>query len=445
LRNARRLHSEALLSAQEIVDQPRVMRVPWTIQSTLGTVLRAGYLFVVWLPTLVLVPFYYVFPTAMWDPLFRCAMATLPYSGAVTIKLAQWIASRPDVFPSHITDRLTHLQHTAPSHEWSDTEAALAEVSEPFGWVDPHQVGSGAIAQVHRGRLVDGREVAIKVLHPGIVSMVQDDLRLLRVVVGVINYLQPSMVFLGLEAGLDEFTHQMLAQLDLRQERDHLMRFGEMFADDATVSFPAPHEATRRVLVMDWQEGQLLSEVLDERQTNNVVSAEEKRRIAQTGLHLFFEMLRRDFVHGDLHAGNIFYTGPPGRVALVDCGLVVELNDETRDNFRALFAAVVRRDGSVAAREMMDRGQRRIKGTPMDRQGFEEDMAAIFADMDSRFSAGPLAGALQKVLRSAQRRGVDLDSSFVTLVTSCVVLEGTGRRLDANLSLSDLPAALLRD
>ena len=153
-------------------------------------------------------------------------------------------------------------------------------------------------------------------------------------------------------------------------------------------------------------------------------------------------MLRENLIHGDLHAGNVMVR-PDGSVALIDAGLVVELPPVARANFWILFDALLRRDGRKAAQEMLRRGGF-VPGAT-DAAGFEDDLDAIFGELSGLTQSEQLARALWLVLRSARQRRVRLDGSFVTLVTSCVVLEGTGRQLDPQLSVLSMAAQLTKE
>lgn len=140
-------------------------------------------------------------------------------------------------------------------------------------------------------------------------------------------------------------------------------------------------------------------------------------------------------MHGDLHAGNILWD--KNCVSIVDCGLAVDLSNKQKEDFRALYKALVWANGELAATEMLARGGH-IDNVTND-EAFIKEMRDMFSEIAGSFALAPLSNTLVGVLESAQRNHVFLDSSFVTLISSCVVLEGTARRLDPTLSLFDMP------
>mmetsp|Transcript_40451 Transcript_40451/g.118523 ORF Transcript_40451/g.118523 Transcript_40451/m.118523 type:complete len:460 (+) Transcript_40451:72-1451(+) len=189
--------------------------------------LRAAYLWLVFSPLLL------SSPLAFWQRRFpqleevwwSWCIATLERTGALAIKLAQWASSRPDLFSSRVCGRLQHLQdHTQP-HSLEATEAALDAAFGP-GWrsvlrIAPHPVGSGCIAQVHRGELLRDGEwgpVAVKVLHPQVGRYIRADGALLRLVCGGLQRL-PRVRWLNPGGMSEEFTEMLLRQLDLRRKK----------------------------------------------------------------------------------------------------------------------------------------------------------------------------------------------------------------------------------
>ncbi len=421
---------------------------------------RGAWLLLLWGPALLLAPVAYFIPRlrGMHAWIVKHGFA---HTGPVAIKLAQWISSRPDLAPADIAHQLMELQYDAPRHARRHRKSFLllvCPVCNNFWFADgaiameglvvdySHCVGSGSVAQVYRGS-ANGRSVAVKILHPGVRTAVEVDLALLRFGVWLIGKVMPSYRYMDLAAGLAEFSKEVRSQLDLGLEYKNLARFRELFKHDAEVTFPEPLFVSRDVLVMEFVEGQLMSDLLlQEAKTKQEVAF--RKHLASVGLNAFFHMLKNNLVHGDLHAGNIIVTHnaaaknvPP--VHLIDVGIVVELAEQQRENFWVLFSAVVRRDGESAATEMMNRGGR-VPGVT-DEAGFRTDMAEIFRNLPVSFKSAPLAHALVDVLESARRNRVLLDSSFVTLISSCIVLEGTGRKLDPDLSLFQLAVHMVKE
>jgi len=258
-------------------------------------------------------------------------------------QLGQWAASRSDIFPTEMCEIMSQLHSNAPAHSLQETIRIISTAfdgrsfDEIFEEFDEKPLGVGAIAQVYKAKLksdlgapgdVDDKEprdlrknvrknvdtlikstpqrvpstyVAIKVLHPGVERMVRRDLRIMEFFASVLNAI-PTIEWLSLPDEVSQFGEMMRLQLDLRIEAANLTIFRKHFKDRTTAWFPYPYTAftTRQVLVEEFAQGIPLSDFME---NGGGVFQQE---IADEGLDAFLRMLLIDnFVHADLHPGNI--------------------------------------------------------------------------------------------------------------------------------------------
>lgn len=260
-------------------------------------------------------------------------------AGPSFIKLGQWAASRTDLFPAALCEKMSKLHSGNKPHPFRYTKKVLQRAfhlpfEEIFEEFDETPIGCGAIAQVYRARLrheiltsssadaaaladelahqADGdrrivTSVAIKVLHPRVEKLVRRDIVIMSIFANIINAL-PDMEWLSLPDEVTAFGDMMNQQLDLRVEASNLDRFRENFKDrPRTVTFPRPIRlgpnqvaANKEVLVEEYENALPLKYFL----RNGGGPYDEK--IANLGLDAFLEMLLLDnWTHGDLHPGNI--------------------------------------------------------------------------------------------------------------------------------------------
>uniref|UniRef100_A0A8C8VFT4 AarF domain containing kinase 2 n=1 Tax=Pelusios castaneus TaxID=367368 RepID=A0A8C8VFT4_9SAUR len=217
--------------------------------------------------------------------------------------------------------------------------------------------------------------VAIKVLHPGLVHQVQIDLFLMKMGSKVIG-LFPGFKWLSLTEIVEEFGKLMTQQLDLRYEARNLERFQKHFLDVDFVKFPTPLRpfVTRNILVETFEESEPISQYLHVDASSGL-----RQRLAKMGMDMLLKMVFVDnFVHADLHPGNILVQGTthfsaghkdqtaivdmcdtlivevrpslcPLHLVLLDAGIVTELQGADLENFKAVFAAVVQGQGERVA------------------------------------------------------------------------------------------------
>ncbi|KAJ1818573.1 hypothetical protein LPJ56_003814 [Coemansia sp. RSA 2599] len=257
-------------------------------------------------------------------------------AGPTFVKLSQWAASRTDLFSAQLCLELGKLHDNNSTHSPDYSKRVVAEA---FGvdslesvfevWNDV-PMGAGAVAQVHSARLlpefieahrdqlrktkgpaIAAREadlllknpgVAIKVLHPGVEKSIRRDLRIMKWGAHLLSLL-PGMKWLSLPEEVAIFGEMMESQVDLRVEGSNTQRFTANFDARPGISFPHPYMSlsSSKVLVESYCDGVPLRAFLD---INRHTPFD--RMLGSRGLDAFLHMLIQDnFVHADLHPGNI--------------------------------------------------------------------------------------------------------------------------------------------
>jgi aarF domain-containing kinase len=316
-------------------------------------------------PLLLLVPLSYVSPKAH-EYSWQYALWGIEQAGPTWIKLVQWATTRQDLFSPEFCQYFGKLQDDTEGHSWEDTQRILQTELGEAGLkaldLDSTPIGSGCIAQVYRGRLTQATQqypkdtiVAIKVQHPDIWHKVCVDFYILHKAakwLEAIPYI--NLEYLSLQDTVRQFRDIMLPQLDLTLEANHLNRFHQDFINDPQVKFPRPlHDlTTTQVLVETFCDGTPIMEY-----TKPETPVEERQQLARLGLSLTLKMIfLNDFVHGDLHPGNILVSGtyPNLCMNLLDCGLVLEMGPEQHVNLVKVLGAFTRKDGTLAGNLMVD-------------------------------------------------------------------------------------------
>lgn len=303
--------------------------------------------------------------------------------------------------------------------------------------------------------------VAVKVLHPGLLSQVQMDLLLMKMGSRALALL-PGIKWLSLPEIVEEFEKLMVQQIDLRYEARNLEHFQCNFLNVNSVRFPTPLRpfVTRDVLVETYEESVPVSSY-----QQAGIPGDLKKKIARLGINMLLKMIFVDnFVHADLHPGNILVQGADGlsksqeaglqqvdvcdtlvvamtpapcplRLVLLDAGIVAELQAADLRNFRAVFMAVALGQGQRVAELILHHAR---ASECRDVEGFKAEMAMLVtqARKDTiTLEKLQVSSLLSNVFKLLMTHKVKLESNFASIVFAIMVLEGLGRSLDPKLDI----------
>lgn len=239
----------------------------------------------------------------------------------------------------------------------------------------------------------------------------------------------------------------MMRQLDLSEEARNLTAFRDNFShrerftlapEEPLALFPAPVFCSKELLIESYEPGQLMSQYLAEAGSKD---SSRERDIASRLLRAILKMVFIDnFIHADLHPGNIIYRKAGSKVELtfIDAGIVASLSREDRRNFLDLFRAVIQNDGHRVGELLIERSRH---GTCADPAGFAAGVEALVADVhESGLSLGRIsvAALLSSMLRLCYVHRVRLESRFASVIIAMGVAEGLARRLDPDIDILEL-------
>ena len=368
--------------------------------------------------------------------------------GPTFIKLGQLLSTRADLLPRPYLEALARLQDDIEPFEYEAVERIVQEelgtrLSKAFAEFDPVPVAAASLGQVHRAVLRDGREVAVKVQRPDIREQVLKDLDALDEVARLMDRFTGSRRNVDAVRVLDEFRRSLLAELDYRQEAQHLVTVSHELRefDEIVVPLPIDDYTTARVLTMDFVRGTKVTEV----------SGVERTEFDGEGLAdaLFRAYLHQILVagtfHADPHPGNVFLT-EDHRIALLDLGMVGRLTPPVQERLLRLLLAIGEGRGDEAASVAIELGERR--------DDFDEaQIRRTIMDLVAKYHQAPLrelnvGRVVLEMSRSSAEHGLKMSPELAMLGKTLLNLDEIGRTLapefDVNAAIRRNAMALMR-
>ncbi|NML43789.1 ubiquinone biosynthesis regulatory protein kinase UbiB [Ramlibacter sp. G-1-2-2] len=367
----------------------------------------------------------------------------LEHLGPIFVKFGQVLSTRRDLMPPDVADELALLQDRVPPFP---SEVAIATIERAFRrpldavfeTFDREPVASASIAQVHFAtlRTRDGqlREVAVKVLRPGMLPVIDKDIDLMRMMARWVENLSHDARRLKPREVVAEFDKYLHDELDLVREAAnaaqlrrnmtglHLVMIPEMYWD-----FVHPE-----VMVMERMNGVPISQA--ERLT---AAGVDLRQLARDGVTIFFTQVFRDgFFHADMHPGNIQVSLEPGtfgRYISLDFGIIGTLTEHDKEYLAQNFTAFFRRDYKRVAELHIESGWV-PPGTRVDElEGAIRTVCEPYFDRPLKELS--LGMVLMRLFQTSRRFNVEIQPQLVLLQKTLLNIEGLGRQLDPNLDL----------
>ena len=366
----------------------------------------------------------------------RLALESL---GPIFVKFGQVLSTRRDLLPADLADQLARLQDRVPPFP---SEQAVAMIEKSFGRridqifasFEREPVASASIAQVHFATLPGGREVAVKVLRPGMLKVIEKDLALMHMMAGWVERLSADGKRLKPREVVAEFDTYLHDELDMLREASNAAQLRRNMQGMNLVLIPEMiwDFCTPEVLVMQRMKGVPINQVQRLREAGVDI-----KKLARDGVTIFFTQVFRDgFFHADMHPGNIQVSLEPetfGRYISLDFGIVGTLTEVDKEYLAQNFTALFRRDYKRVAELHLESGWV-PPNTRID--ALEAAIRSVCEPyFDRPLKEISLGMVLMRLFQTSRRFHVEIQPQLVLLQKTLLNIEGLGRDLDPDLDL----------
>lgn len=371
--------------------------------------------------------------------------AALQDMGPSFIKLGQALSTRADLLSEEVAADLARLQDHIPAFPGAEARRIIeSELGQPldviFSSFDEVPVAAASIAQVHFAVTANGRDVAVKVLRPGIAKAFERDLDLFYWVAELVERTQPRFRRLKPVESVRAFADVVRVEMDLRMEAAAAEELGENFADDPNYRAPRIDwdRTAERVMTQERVDGIPIGD------RDAIIAAghdphEIMRKCAEA---FFYQVFRDGFFHADMHGGNAF-VDREGTIVPVDFGIMGRVDEDTRGYLAELLVAFLRRDYRAVAEVQFRAGY-----VPLD-QSLETFAQAcrsigepIFGKPSHQIS---IARLLAQMLRVTEQFQMSAQPQLLLLQKTMLMAEGMGTKLNPDVNIWELARPLIED
>jgi len=365
------------------------------------------------------------------------------------MKVAQLLATIPDGLPDEYIEELRALQSNAPAMGWAFVKRRMAaELGTDwrglFAEFEQAAAAAASLGQVHRARGADGQELACKLQYPDMASVVEADLRQLKLIFALYKRYDSAI---DTREILHELTARLREELDYRREAGHLALYGAMLDGEDGVHVPTalPELSTGRLLTMSWLDGEALMDAVSRPQ-------EERNRIAGNMFTAWYRpFYRYGVLHGDPHLGN-YTIRADGSVNLLDYGCVRIFSAAFIQGVIDLYRSVQRDDRALMVHAFEQWGFRGLSSEMADALALwakyiygplTDDRARLIDESGSGKFGGAVAAEVHREVR--RLGGVTPPREFVLLDRSAIGLGSVFLHLGAELNWHRAFEALIED
>ncbi len=368
----------------------------------------------------------------------RRLSAALTSLGPSYIKLGQFLATRDDIIGRELARDLSTLQDRLPPFSQGEARAAVEEalgapIDQLYAEFGP-PVAAASIAQVHKARVREGdgtlKQVAVKVLRPGIEQRFQKDLDSYVFAARMIERFHAPSRRLRPIAVVDTLAKSVAIEMDLRMEAAAISEIAENSKNDEGFRVPTVDwtRSARRVLTLEWIDGIPIAD-----RDKLAAAGHDVKALGARLMQAFLRHAMRDgFFHADMHPGNLFID-EQGRIVAVDFGIMGRLGMKERRFLAEILYGFLNRDYTRVAEVHFDAGYVPRKHSVAQ---FAQALRAIGEPiMDRPASEISMAQLLGQLFQYTEVFDMQTRPELLLLQKTMVVVEGVGRSLDPELNM----------
>lgn len=366
-----------------------------------------------------------VFETTRWE---RIRMATEEL-GATFVKGAQVMSNRPDLLPEELIEQFQRLQSNVKPFPFEQVKQTIEaetgkKMEELFEVFKEEPIGSASIGQVHKAKMLDGKDVVVKIQRPGVRDLVMTDLDILKIIAHQGEAYFEKQGITNVMDVVEAFEKSMMKEMDYTVEARNIQQFRTYYKDHTNFYVPKAYKeySTMKVLVLEFVSGCKITDVKCLKEWG--VSPAD---VAERGLNLYLDQIfEHGFFHADPHPGNILIS-KNGTINLIDFGMVGKLSKRDKRAFAGVMISMAQQDprrmGEYLLKLATESKVTNVRELETDLNELIEDFALLDVS-ESNFAE--LALRLQAIIYKYKMR---VPGGVFIILRALAILEGIGKAI----------------
>lgn len=380
-------------------------------------------------------------------PIPRLLRQTFERLGATYVKLGQFIASSPSLFPADYVNEFQYCLDKTEPLPFSTIKAVLeaelqCPLAELFSEIDEIPLASASIAQVHAAKLITGESVVIKVQKPGVENVLLTDLNFLYFSAVLLERFLPKLKFASLSGIVSEIQACMMEEVDFYKEARNIKQFNEFLKNTGNTQAIAPkvfeHASSMRVLTMERFYGVPLTDL----ETIRKYTKDPAGTLVNALNTWFSSLMMCESFHADLHAGNLMVL-TDGRLGFIDFGIVGRIAPETWSATMQFMESMNTGDFKQMAESMSVIGMTK---RAVDKVALAADLELIYgaatqvdpeAVMSALANDNEINKLMMDIVAVGERHGIRFPRAFALLLKQILYFDRYIRILAPEMNLFD--------
>ena len=359
--------------------------------------------------------------------------------GPTFIKFGQILSTRHDLIPVEYIQELSKLQDTVAPFEYSEAKKVIErefgkKIEDIFLSFNPGQIASASIGQVYRATLSGNKEVAVKVMRPGVEEVIETDLAILASLARFAERHIKESKFFNPAGFIDEFSRVMRQEIDYSHEAQNADRFYSNFAAVPTVKIPKIYweYTTKHVLTQEYSEGIKISDI-----EHIEATGLDKKKLSTDLANAYLKMIFEDgFYHADPHPGNILVSRE-GVIIFLDFGMAGHVDPVLHENLANLIISIQRNDIDLLIDTLSELGLVSYTGSESPALRIKlEDFLNQYYSLSTRL-IDPTAFLRDIIHIFAKTRG-KIPSNLMLLSKTLILRDEISRKLDPEHNFAEL-------